>query len=90
MIGNSGAATGASVTISPKTATVAVNKTVALSAQTLPGNRPVTFASSATTTATVSEAGVVKGVAAGTATITVSATIDGSTYTDTATITVTT
>lgn len=90
VIGNSGAPTGASVSISPKTASVAVDGTVQLSAQTLPGNRPVTWASSATGKATVSEAGLVTGVASGTATITVTATIDGATYTDTATITVTT
>ena len=89
VIGNSGAPTGTSVAISPKSASVAENATVALSAQTLPANRPVAWSSSATATATVSTTGVVTGVAAGTCTITATATIDGVTYTDTAAITVT-
>ena len=90
VIGNSGAPTSDSVSVSPKTASVGVAGKVALKAATIPANKPVAWSTSATATATVSDAGVVTGVAAGTCTITATATINGSTYTDTATITVTT
>lgn len=68
-------------------ATVAVDGTVALTADTMPTGETVTWTSSDSTVATVSN-GTVTGVKAGTATITASITVDGKTYTDTATITV--
>ena len=88
VIANSGASTGDSVTVSPSTASVAVGATVTLTAQTLPANRAVTWTSSDATKATVAN-GVVTGVGAGSATITATATINGSTYTDTCAVTVT-
>ena len=53
-----------------------------------PANAAVTWTSGTTATATVSAAGAVTGVAAGTSVITASITVDGSTYTDTCTVTV--
>jgi len=88
VIGNSGAATGNSVDVTPATASVTGTGTVQLTAKTLPANRPVVWSSSATATATVSETGLVTGVATGTATVTATATIDGQTYTDTCVVTV--
>lgn len=86
VIGNSGAATvGLSVT--PATATVAVDGTVTVVAKTVPANRPVTWTSSATAKATV-ENGIVTGVASGTAAITATAVIDGTTYTGQCVVTV--
>ena len=66
----------ASVNVTPPTATVIVGQTTTLAAQTLDGSgnvltgRTVTWASSNTAIATVTQAGVVTGVAPGTATIT--------------------
>ena len=88
VIGNSGAATGDSVDVTPATASVTGTGTVQLTAKTLPANRPVVWSSSATAAATVSETGLVTGVATGTATITATATINGQTYTDTCVVTV--
>lgn len=78
------------VTVSPETDTIAVSETITLTATVAPENatnKAVTWSSSDDTIATVSDAGVVTGVAAGTATITVT-TVDGS-FTDTSEITVT-
>ena len=82
------AVTGVSVT--PTTATVAAGSTESLTATVAPSNatdKAVTWSSSDTTVATVSDAGVVTGVAAGSATITVT-THDGS-FTATCAVTVT-
>src|SRR3989449_6855251 len=82
----------ASVTVSPATPSLAVGRTLQLAATPTDsaGNplsgRVVTWATSATSVATVSAAGLVTGVAAGTATIT--ATSEGKS--GTATITVST
>ncbi|NIG74947.1 Ig domain-containing protein [Klebsiella sp. Ap-873] len=78
------------VTVAPKTASIAVAATRQLAATVAPvdaTNKAVTWSSSDATKATVSNTGLVTGVAAGTATITVT-TADGA-KTDTAAITVT-
>lgn len=78
------------VTMTPATASIAVNATQQLTATVAPStasNKTVTYGSSNTAIATVSSTGLVTGVAAGTATITVT-TQDGS-KTATSTITVT-
>lgn len=78
------------VTVAPKTASIAVAATRQLAATIAPAdatNKAVTWSSSDATKATVSNTGLVTGVAAGTATITVT-TADGA-KTDTAAITVT-
>ena len=88
VIGDNGAETGDSVVVTPSTATITSTGSVQLTAQTLPGNRPVTWTSSAETYATVDENGLVSGKASGSATITATATINGVTYTDTCAVTV--
>lgn len=78
------------VTVAPKTASIAVAATRQLTGTIAPAdasNTAVTWSSSDATKATVSNTGLVTGVAAGTATITVT-TADGD-KTDTAAITVT-
>lgn len=77
-----------SVTLDKDTAEVVVNETVTLTATTIPADAKVTWTSSDTDTATVA-AGVVTGVAAGTATITATITVEGTDYTDTCAVTVT-
>lgn len=67
--------------------TVKVGKTVALKATTVPAGETVTWASSATTKATVAN-GIVSGVDAGESVITASFTKDGKTYSDTCNVTV--
>ena len=78
----------AGISLSSKKATVAEGSTVTLTAVTLPDSQAVTWSSNDTDNATVSN-GVVTGVSEGTATITASITVDGTTYTDTCTVTVT-
>ena len=68
-------------------ATVTVNKTISLKATTVPAGETVTWASSASAKATVSN-GIVTGVAAGDAIITASFTKDGKTYSDSCNVTV--
>ena len=87
VIGKSGAPTGEGLTLSAATASVAVGSTVTVQAQTLPANRAVTWASSNTSYATVSN-GVISGVATGSANITATATINGTAYTSTCAVTV--
>lgn len=76
--------------VAPSTATVETDATVTLTATLSPtgatGN--VEWTSSASSTASVDENGVVTGVATGTATITASVVSGGQTYTDTCTVTV--
>lgn len=79
---------GAYVKLDKKQATVAVEGTTALTAETYPSGETVTWTSSDSTVATVSS-GTVTGVKAGTATITASITVDSKTYTDSCTVTVT-
>ena len=78
------------VSVAPTTATVAAGSTESLTATVAPANatdKAVTWSSSDTTVATVSDEGVVTGVAAGSANITVT-THDGS-FTATCAVTVT-
>jgi phi13 family phage major tail protein len=78
-----------SVIVTPATASVQVGNTVNLSVVTYPAGAEVTWSSSAETYATVSNSGVVTGVAEGTATITATITVDGESYTGTCVVTVT-
>jgi hypothetical protein len=78
---------GNSVQLNSHSGTIAIAGTKTLTAATVPEGETVTWSSSDTDVATVSN-GVVTGVAAGTATITASITVSGKSYTDTATITV--
>ena len=81
-------------TVTPKvvldktTAEVEANKTITLTATTIPADATVTWTSDDTDVATVA-GGVVTGVAEGTATITASITVDGESYTATCEVTVT-
>lgn len=77
-----------SVVLDKKTATIAEEGTVTLTATVVPSTETVTWASDDTDKATVSN-GVVTGVAEGTATITASITVDGETYSDTCEVTIT-
>lgn len=78
---------GAYVRLDKSEATVAVEGTTALTAETYPSGATVTWTSSDSTVATVSS-GTVTGVKAGTATITASITVNSKTYTDTCAVTV--
>lgn len=78
-----------SVTLSDSTATLATAGTKQLTATTVPAGADVTWASSDSTKATVSDAGLVTGVAAGSANITATITVSGQTYSDTCAVTVT-
>lgn len=73
----------------PDTASVVANATVDLNPVLVPTGGTLTCASSDATKATVTNAGVVTGVAEGSVTITATYVIDGNTYTDTCTVTVT-
>ena len=77
-----------SITTKPSSTTVAVGSTRKITATTVPADATITWTSSDTTKATVSN-GTVTGVAAGSANITASITVDGTTYTDTTAVTVT-
>lgn len=76
-----------SVTVVPSRAEVTAGEDVILQAIVVPAGAVVSWSSSNTTYATVSN-GVVHGESAGTATITASITVDGNTYTDTCAVTV--
>lgn len=78
----------AMVVLEPSEAEVVVGNTVALNASVLPEGSEVTWASSAEAKATVSNKGVVTGVAAGSAVITASITVGGTTYKDVCNVTV--
>lgn len=84
-----GAVITPSVTLSDSTASIAKDATKQLTATTIPADAEVTWASSAEAKATVSDSGLVTGVAAGSANITATITVDGETYTDTCAVTVT-
>ena len=71
------------------TAASGTNHTKQLTATVVPSNASVTWTSSATGKATVSNTGLVTGVAAGSSTITASITEGGKTYTATCVVTVT-
>ena len=75
------------VLLNTHAATVEVNGTVTLTAETTPAAQTVTWSSSATGKAEVA-AGVVTGKSAGSAIITAAITVDGVTYTDTCTVVV--
>ena len=77
-----------SITTKPSSTTVAVGGTRKITAVTVPADATITWASSNTSKATVSD-GTVTGVATGSANITASITVDGTTYTDTTAVTVT-
>lgn len=76
------------ITIKPSSTSVKVGATKKLTAEVRPAGSTITWASSDTTKATVSN-GTVTGVATGTASITASITVDSVTYTDTTVVTVT-
>lgn len=78
----------AMVVLEPSEAEVTVGKTVTLKATVLPEGSEVTWASSAEAKATVSNKGVVTGVATGTTVITASITVGETTYKDVCNITV--
>lgn len=78
----------AMVVLEPSEAEVTVGKTVTLKATVLPEGSEVTWASSAEAKATVSNKGVVSGVATGTTVITASITVGGTTYKDVCNVTV--
>lgn len=78
-----------SVEVTPATATVQVGNTVSLEASVYPTTAEVSWSSNAESYATVSDSGVVTGVAEGTATITAAIQVESQTYTDTCTVTVT-
>lgn len=77
-----------SITVKPSSTSVKVGATKKLTADVTPSNATITWTSSDTTKATVSN-GTVTGVATGTANITASITVSGTTYTDTTVVTVT-
>ena len=77
-----------SITTKPSSTTVTVGGTRKITAITVPADATITWASSNTSKATVSD-GTVTGVATGSANITASITVDGTTYTDTTAVTVT-
>lgn len=79
----------AMVVIEPSEVSVAVNKTVTLKAAVLPEGSTVTWTSSATGKATVSNKGVVTGVATGSTVVTASITVGETTYKDVCNVTVT-
>lgn len=76
-----------SVTVVPSRTEITAGDDVPLEAIVVPADAVVSWTSSNTTYATVSN-GVVHGESAGTATITASITVDGNTYTDTCAVTV--
>lgn len=84
-----GGTSAASVTVIPSRVELAVGGTYALTAQVVPATAEVTWESSNTSYATVSEAGVVTAVGEGTATITATITVDSTEYTDTSSVVVT-
>lgn len=83
-----GGSTSASVTVIPSRVELTVGETYSLDAQVSPAGTEVTWSSSNTSYATVSEAGLVTAAGAGTATITATITVDSTDYTDTCSVVV--
>lgn len=79
---------GAGIDLNCKSLKIAVGQAVTLMPDVMPAGTSVTYSSSATAKATVSNAGLVTGVAAGTAVITAQITVGGKTYKDTCNVTV--
>lgn len=80
--------TEGSVVLSTNSVTVEVGETVTITATTTPADATVVWSSDDETDATV-EDGVITGVSVGTANVTATITVDGTTYADTAKVTVT-
>lgn len=78
----------AMIVVDPSEATVDGGQTLQLKASVLPEGQTVTWASSNSSKASVSNKGVVTGVAAGSAVISASITVDGTTYKDVCNVTV--
>ena len=78
-----------SITLNKSTLSLVVEGTETLTATTDPVSATVSWASSNTTVASVSSAGLVTALAAGSSTITASITVDGQTFRDTCVVTVT-
>ena len=74
------------ITLNNHVITISVGDDVTLSATTIPSGQTITWSSSATGKATVSNAGVVHGAASGNCIITASITVDSVTYNDTCTV----
>ena len=87
--GTIGSAVVPGITLNNTTLTVAPSDTATLTATTVPAGETVTWTSSDDTKATVAN-GVVTGVAEGSATITATITVDGTNYTATCAVTVST
>lgn len=79
-----------SVTLNKNTLALTVGGNETLTATVVPVASSVTWSSSASSVASVNSSGKVTGASAGTATITASITVDGTSYTDTCAVTVTT
>ena len=77
-----------SVTVIPSRIELTVGDTYALDSQVVPAGTAITWSSSNTSYATVSNAGVVTAEGAGTATITATITVDSNDYTDTCSVVV--
>lgn len=78
-----------SVLLNKHAVSVVAGETVTLTAETNPDGETVTWSTSSSTYADVTNGGVVSGEAAGQAIITASITVEGVTYTDTCTVVVT-
>ena len=84
----SGSGSTPEVVLNKSNIALVVNETETLVAETTPAGKTVTWTSSDSTKAQVSNAGVVTGKAAGSCTITAKITVDGTDYTDTCAVTV--
>ena len=78
----------ASIFLNKHSITIKSNETYQLNATVVPAGTTVSWSSSATGKATVSNAGLVSGASAGTTIITAAITVDGVTYNDTCTVVV--
>jgi len=87
IVGGGSAETG--ITLTPVSASVEVGESFIINAAVVPALAEIEWSTSDSTKATVSESGVVTGIATGSATITGKITIDGTDYTDTCSVTVT-
>lgn len=80
------AALSPSIMLNTHLETITVNQEITLTADVVPAGTSVTFSSSASGKASVTSAGVVKGLEAGSTIITASITVNSVTYSDTCTI----